>query len=306
MSHKLLTVFLCTVALLIGLPALAQDHPPDHVFKLLRDSAAAGAELDLEDEELEVWQPGLDEGGLEFSFALGVLALSTTILEHEQMIYKYTDEATYWGDVALEGGGAFNPALRLGYHLNPWLAVEGIGGLSFSKYTSKITNRHRRPNEQGAPVDFLEPALLEFDAEERSLITLQGGLNAVLYPLSIGGEGGGKWHPYLTAGAGRIWYDMNSNYNEGMVGTMDLNAGGGIRLLADRNISLRFEVLFHRHSLQWDPSATFMELDEGTLLIPLNEYPQKGDGSFEERQIESFESIDLNLLNYSIGVQGSF
>lgn len=306
MSHKLLTVFLSAVALLIGLSALAQDDPQDRVFKLLRDSAAADAELDLEDEELEAWQPGLDEGGLEVSFAMGVLGLSKTILEHEQMIYKYTDEATYWGDVVLEGESAFNPALRLGYHFNPWLAVEGISALSFSKYTSKITNRHRRPNEQGAPVDFLEPALLEFDAEERSLITLQFGLNAVLYPLSIGGEGKGKWHPYLTAGAGRIWYDMNSNYNEGMVGSMDLNAGGGIRLLADRNISLRFEVLFHRHSLQWDPATNFMELDEGTLLIPLNEYPLKADGSFEERPIDSFDSIDLNLLNYSIGVQGSF
>ncbi|MBU2502806.1 MAG: hypothetical protein ABIK96_12675 [bacterium] len=306
MSHKLLTVILCAVSLIIGLSALAQDDPQDRVFKLLRDSAAADAELDLEDEELEAWQPGLDEGVLEFSFAMGVLGLSTTILEHEQMIYKYTDEATYWGDVALEGQGAFNPALRLGYHLNSWLALEGLGGLSFSTYSSKITNRHRRPNEQGAPVDFAEPALLEFDAEERSLITLQAGLNAVLYPLSIGGEGKGKWHPYLTAGAGRIWYDMNSNYNEGMVGSMNLNAGGGIRLLADRNISLRFEVLFHRHSLQWDPAANFMELDEGTLLIPLNEYPLKADGSFEESHIESFDSIDMNLLNYSIGVQGSF
>jgi hypothetical protein len=306
MTRKPWSVLPACVCLLLGAGVAAQDQGPEKVYKLLRDDASAREELEIEEQATPAWRPGLKAGTVEVSISLGMLSLDKVLLAHDQMIYKYTTEFTYWGDVTLTGTAAFNPALRLGYQVKDWVALEAIGGLSFSEYTSSIVNRHSRKNEIDAPIDEAEPPLGEYDTEARSLITLQTGLNAVVYPLAWRGDGTGRWHPYLTAGAGRIWYDMNSNYTEGSVSSLDLNAGGGIRVLGDRNVSVRCEVLMHRNTLQWNPATDFLELNEGTTLVPLNEYPVQSDGSFDERPITSFNSLDMNSLSFSIGVQGTF
>ncbi len=306
MSHKSLTLFVAGLCFLVGTLAQAQDDGNTKVFRLLRDDQVAKKNLEQEKTEAKRWEPRLEAGQMEIGLSLGMLDLNKTILQQDQVIYKYNDDATYWGDVEIKGAGAFNPVLRMGYSLRRWFVLEAIGGLSFADYSSSITNRHRRKNEAGAPVDFEEPALGEFDAEARSLLTVQLGLNAIIYPFDIHGDGRGRWHPYLTGGFGRIWYDMNSNYNDGSTGANDLNFGGGIRLLTDRTISIRIEALLHRNTLEWEPVENFRSLDEGTLLVPLEEFPVNPDGSFEEIPITSFEPIDMTVLNLSIGFQGNF
>ncbi len=306
MSHKSLILLVAGLCFLGGFPVQAQEAGNARVFKLLRDDQVAKNTKEQEASEASKWDPKLEAGQMEISLSLGMLNLNKTILKQEQVIYKYNDDSTYWGDVEIKGANAFNPVLRLGYGLRRWFVVEGIGGLSFADYSSSITNRHRRKNEAGAAVDFEEPALGEFDAEARSLLTVQLGANAMLYPFDIHGDGRGRLHPYLTAGFGRIWYDMNSNYNDGATGSTDLNFGGGIMLLADRTISIRIEALLHHNTLEWDPVENFRSLDEGTLLVPLEEFPVHPDGSFDEIPITSFDAIDMNVLNLSIGFQGNF
>jgi hypothetical protein len=308
MSHKFVFALTILAMILFCAPAGAQDaqeKEAEPTFKLLRDSATAAAELELEEEEQARWEPAITGGSLEVSFFLGFLNLKHTVLAHDQIIYKYTEEATFWGDINMSGETAFNPGLRLGYNLNKWFSVEGVTTISFSEYSTTVTNRKRRPNEPGAPVDFNEPALGEFDAEARSLITGSVGVNALVYPLNINGDGKGRFHPFVTGGVAAMWYDMNSNFTDGPAGTTDLNIGGGIRLLADRNISIRLEVLFHRNSVEFTPPEYFSELNEGTTLVPLNEYPVVDD-VLQEQQVQSYESNSISSLSYSIGVQGSF
>lgn len=305
MSHKILTFLVAALCLSVALPVMAQESAQPKTFHLLREDQLARKAQEQEQEQAEAWVPRLEEGQMEISFALGMLDLNQTILKQDQVIYKYTDESTFWGDIDIKGANAFNPVLRVGYSVYRWLTLEGIGGLSFATYSTSITNRHSRKNEAGALV-VDNPPLGEFDAEARSLITVQLGASAMIYPFDIHGEGGGRWHPYLTAGFGRVWYDMNSNYNTGSTGANDLNFGGGIRLLADRTISIRIEALLHRNTLQWEPVKNFLSLNEGTLLVPLEEFPVNPDGSFEELPITSFESRDMNVLNLSIGFQGTF
>ncbi len=306
MFHKSRTVLLVGVCFLISTMAIAQEAPQPHVFKLLRDDVLAKKDLDKEQAAANAWKPRLEGKNIELSFSLGMLDLNKTILEQDQVIYKYTDEASFWGNVNIKGSAAFNPVLRLGYSIKRWLTIEGIGGLSFADYTSTITDRHRRKNEQGAPVDSEEPVLGEFDTEARSLVTIQMGANAVVYPFSIRGDGRGRFHPYLTAGLGKIWYDMNSNYVVGSTGSSNLSFGGGFRLLTDRTLSLRVEAVMHRNTLLWSPVENFQSRNEGTLLVPLEEFPTNADGSFEEIPITSFKSQDMNVLNFSIGFEGSF
>ena len=314
MSRKTLSA-LCLLAFVMACTAVLAQDPTEEAetkpeqnsgktFKLLRGDAAA-RDLDLAEEEAAVWDPVIRAGDIEISLAVGFLSMNTTLLQHDQMIYKYNTEATFWGDVELKGESAFAPTLRLGYGLTNWFGLESWFGVGISEYTSTISNTHSRKNEPGAPV-VDNPPLGEFDAEARSLITLQAGLNATIYPLAIGGDGTGRLHPYLTGGVGNMWYSMNSNYTKDMASAMDLNFGGGLRLLADKNISVRIEVLMHRNTLEWTPADYFMELNEGTTLVPLNEYPVQDDGSIAEQPIEKFADNAINLLQWSIGVQGSF
>lgn len=286
-------------------PEDAQTTPPPQSFKLLRDSATAAADLDAEDAEAEVWVPGLRAGTVELSMSLGFMNLSSTLLYHSQMIYKYTTEDTYWGDVTITGESAFNPVLRLGYTVNPWLTVEGYGGVSFSEYSSTIENRYVRGNDQGALVEE-DPPLGEYDAEARSLITLQYGIDLLLYPMNFSGGGDGKWHPYLMALLGGISYDMNSDYTAGSTHGGDVALGGGLRLLTDRNVSLRLEVTYHQNTIDWDPAEYFVEADEGTTLVPLYEYPIQPDGTYLEQPITNFAAQDIGYLVWSIGFQGTF
>ena len=213
---------------------------------------------------------------IEVSFAFGFLDFNKVLWEHDQIIYKFTTDATSWGDVKIQGESAFNPVLRLGYNLTKWISLEAVGGVAITEYTSTITNRYSRENKPNSPI-IEDPPLGEYDAENRSLLTLQASLNAVLYPLNIVGDGKGKLHPYLTVGAGKMWYEMNSNYFDGTAGANDLSTGLGLRLLADKNISVRFEVLGHFNTVEFTPSEYFTTLDEGTVVVPLTENPRNED-----------------------------
>jgi len=305
MSHKLVSALIIMALIVVCAPAGAQEDDTEPTFKLLRDNATAASELELEQEQEARWEPAITGGTVEVSFFLGFLDLKQTLWSHDQIIYKYTDEATFWGDMTIKGESAFNPGIRLGYNFNKWFSLEGVSTISFSEYSSTATNRSRRSNETGAPVDFDEPALGEYDLEARSLITGSVGINAMVYPFNISGDGKGRFHPFLTGGIAAMWYDMNSNYTDGAAGTTDVNIGGGIRLLADRNISIRLEVLFHHNSVEFNPTKYFKELNEGTTKVPLNEYPFE-EGHFTERPVTSFESQDISSLSASVGIQGSF
>ncbi len=314
MSQKFVSALIILLMITVYSPLLAQDtdpqdapppEQPQKTFQLLRSSSSAVEELDIEEEEMDVWEPAIEAGTIELSFGFGFIDFNKVLWEHDQIIYKYTNDATFWGDVKIKGKSAFNPVFRLGYNLTDWFSLEGIGGLAISEYTSTITNRWSRENKPGfSPVP--DPPLGEFDAEHRSLLTLQASLNAVIYPLSIFDDGKGKLHPYVTGGFGRMWFEMNSNYFDGASGTSDINFGGGLRLLADKKISIRFEVVAHINEIEFTPAPYFTRRDEGTVVVPLNEYPRQADGSVVEQVVTKYKPQALNLLNWSIGVQGSF
>ncbi len=306
MSFKSVVALFIMVNVLVCLPVLAQQEAPEdeRTFKLLRDGHAQ-TDLEIAAEEEELWIPGIQKGTIEISFAMGMLGLGSTLLEHDQIIYKYTDEATYWGDMKINGQSAFNPMFRFGYNFSTWLCIEAIGSFSFSEYTSSMENRKRRSNELGSIPDFETPPLGEFDLEVRSLLTANMGINATVYFLNLDGDGSGRLQPYATGGLSNMWYSINSNYTDEASTTLDFNIGGGIRLLADKNISVRLEAVYHINSLEFIPSRYFTELNEDTILIPLDEFPTI-DETMDQRLVTKFSSNSIGSLGLSIGVQGSF
>jgi len=221
MASCRMTTLICLMSwVLLSAPALGQtpaEEPKtdeeDKTFNLQRDTGQQFEVEEEEDADRERFVPAIEAGKLECAFTLGYLNLNTTLLEHEQITYKFTDEFRYWGDVKLKGESAFNPVLRLGYNVATYFAVEGLFGVSVSKYQAEITRRVARSNESGSDDVVFDPPLGEFDAENRSLITLNAGLAGVLYPFNFGG-GEGRFHPYITGGLSRMWWDMNSNYTD--------------------------------------------------------------------------------------------
>ena len=120
----------------VGVAAQAQT-PEEKTFNLTRKAVADTTVSQEADTETTRYVPRLSPGKLECSVTLGYVDLGATLISHpERLIYKRNDEYTYYGDVELVGEQAFNPILRLGYVLKPWLTVDGLGGFSVSEYSA--------------------------------------------------------------------------------------------------------------------------------------------------------------------------
>jgi len=304
MPQYLKIYILIPVFLLVTVPLWAQEGSQKEDFNLSRTATDSLRAADSGAIEVEEYTPKIEAGKIEVTLTLGFLDLNKTLLSHDQIIYKFIDEATYWGDVELNGEPAFNPILALDYNLSSWFALEPYFSLSVSQYSATITNRSRRPNEEGAPIDDEEPPLEDFDAEERSVISLGFGLNGILYPLNFGNSEG-RWHPFLIGGVSRFWLDLNSNYTDDPSKSWMASGGIGLRFVADDLISIRLQVLYNHTTLKFTPAQVFDALDEGTRTIPVLEFPVI-DGVVTERRVEEYASTTLNTLTWGIGFTASF
>ena len=307
MAKKLLLALLILCCFLLAFPALAQtaagQAEEEKTFDLKH-----GEEQEEEDlyapveQDGPIYDPLIEERKLEGSITLGYMGLGSTLFEQSRIIYKYTDEFSYYGDVSITGESAFNPMLYLNYNLAPWLALEGNFGFSFSEYTAGIDNRLGLANSPDDDTVISDPALGEFDAENRSVLTVQSGVSAVFYPLDYGNFGRGRWHPFVLGGVSRLWMEMNSDYTDGFASDWAYNAGAGFRFVADDLISIRFQFTFSRFDVQFTPDEVCRSLDEGSRKIPIMEYvPGQGLVALDE-----FETQTVDAISWALGVTANF
>ncbi len=305
MSQRSLLAALAALVLACGV-ATAQTPTPAKTFNLKHATAAdttAQAREQAREAAKPAWTPGLRQGKLEASISLGYLNLGTPLLSHPgRLIYRYTAANYYFGDVVLQGDSAFNPVLRLGYGLRKWFTVEAVWGVSVSEYAANITRTVSLSTDPTNEERIEGVPLGEFDAEQRSCITLNSGLNGIIYPFDLKGDGGGRLHPFLLGGFGRTWYSLNSNYVLGSASSLTLTGGAGLRYVADDLISIRFEVLYNRSKVQFDPAETWQELNEGTVLLPLYQLPDEGDFS----PATEFEEQSIGAMSWAIGFTATF
>ena len=103
-----------------------------------------------------------------------------------------------------------------------------------------------------------------------------GGVNGLIYPLGFGGGVKGRWHPYLTGGFGYALYDLDSNYTDSSASGLNLDAGAGIKLIADNLIFVRAELLYQVHDIQFEPGKYFDQRDANTVRVPVLEFDNLG------------------------------
>ncbi len=305
MSQKSLSALIILAFILVCTPVWAQLDDPGKSFPLSRDGAETDEDSETAIEELEIWTPQIKQGDFAVSLMVGYLDLNKTILSHDQIIYKWIREEVLWGDVDMKGTTSFNTSVRAGYNVTQWLCIEGLGGFSVGDCSTTAENRGGRSNEINSSPYATEPALGEFDLENRSLLTIQAGLNAVVYPLNFTGDAEGRFHPYVSGSVGRMWFSMNSNYSDEPTADMSYTLGGGMRFLVDKVVSIRFEMNMNRTTVTFDPRENFEEFEEGTLLIPLEEYPFIDD-ALQVTRVKEFGSQSNTFIGYSLGVQITF
>ena len=244
--------------------------------------------------------PAIEKGAWSLSMTLGYFNMNKTLMAHPNLIYKATDEALSYADVSLENQAAFNPILRIGYNLTTWLALELQGGITFAQYEAKLVNPRWVSPEGGTPAPVTD--IGEFDAEVRSSTIIIGNVNAVVYPLNLNGDGTGRWHPYVTGGAGMATYSLDSDYIDDPASGLNINGGLGLKLIADDLISLRMEVLYQFHTIQFEPAEHFDSQDSGTKIIPIYEFDDSGRFS----EVQGYGSQDLGGLVWQIGFSIAF
>jgi hypothetical protein len=308
MAKQPIVILLCIAALLVAGTVQAQTEPDrqpagsspaaeneEKSFNLIvgDEGREEIAEEVMEEEEFE---PAIQPGTWDLTLTLGYFNMTKTLLAHPAMIYKATDEAFFYGDVQLVNESAFNPMLRLGYTMTDWFALEVQGGVTFSEYQATITNAYSVDPAGGTSPKPVEE-VGEFDPERRSVLIFIGNVNAVVYPFNIAGDGKGRWHPYVTAGAGMALYNIDSNYVDDPASGGNVNVGVGIKLVADSLISVRAELLYHAHEIQFEPAQVFDSQDDGTTEIPVYEFDELGNYS----RVDSFESQTLSGLTWQIG-----
>jgi hypothetical protein len=292
---KLSTVVVAALAIVIlAGSAVAQEEEEERSFNLI---VGDDVEEEITEEMVEepVYVPEIKRGQWDLTLTLGYFNMTDTMLQHPNMIYKATEEAFFYGDIAIPGESAFNPILRLGYNLTTWLALELQGGVTFSEYTATIGDPMQVNPEGGNPQPVEEVG--EFDAENRSTLIFIGNINGIWYPLNMDGDGTGRWHPYITGGVGVATYNMDSNYVAGPASGLNVNGGLGIKLIADELISVRAEILYQTHTIEFEPAEYFDELEGGTVTIPVYEFDDAGRYS----RVREFSSNTLGGITWQIG-----
>lgn len=285
---------------------LGQDSEPEEkTFNLLHTSLEEQEAIRAEEENVPTYEPVIPERNLELTLSLGFWQINKELLNADGIIYKYTDKNTFFGDVSLVGQSAFHPQLRLNYNVLPWFSMEPVLGFSVSEYQARITNAIQLSNqafgeEENLPVTVEE--IGEFDAENRSCITLSTGLNAIFYPRDYGNFGTGRWHPFIQGGAHYTWMNLNSDYTDSPSKMWDLCGGVGMRFIADDLVSIRFEVMYHHMTVDFAPGDAFAVRDEGNTRIPITQYIA-GEGQVD---VADFSSHTLDTFSWAVGFTADF
>ena len=299
MPKQFSVVVCCVLLAACGGLAMAQDQAEERVFNLVVGERVK-VEVEQETQAEERWEPAIEAGRWDLTLTLGYNHMSKRLLQYDRLIYRATEEHYYYGDIELVSQSAFNPILRLGYNLTTWFALETQMGITFSDYQGSIGEPYRVSPFGGIPepVDVLGP----FDPEQRSSLVFVGNLNGVLYPLNMDGDGRGRWHPYVTGGVGYALYNLDSNYIDDPATGLNVNAGIGLRLIADKLITLRMEVLYQYHTMEFEPAEWFEVRDAETVRTPVYRFDRFGN----YRPTESFEENTLGGITWQVGFTVSF
>lgn len=261
------------VALLCALPAAAQDI----------DDLDEGVVLE------KPFELGIEPNSWEISLYFGNMNYDQVLLTTPRIVLDVEDpQDMLYGDSELNGETSFSPQIRVGRTFGRHLALEAAFGFTIGDFLQTATNfeNWRDPNSQNE--------LSEVESEKGSFFVYTQELAAVYYP-----RGKGRLQPYLIGSIGQNFWELDSNYVDGISDALLYSYGAGLRIIGDDLYSFRLEVRRYSSSVQHDVNDIFIttpSIDGRSLIdIPVSSLRTVAETGYTEEQILALlDALDLN------------
>ncbi len=272
------------VALLCALPAAAQDI----------DDLDEGVVLE------KPFELGIEPNSWEISLYFGNLNYDQVLLTTPGIILDVEDpQDILYGDSELSGETSFSPQMRVGRSFGRHLALEAAFGFSIGDFVQTATNfvTWRDPNSDND--------LTDVESEKGSYFVYMHELAGVYYP-----RGKGRLQPYLIGSLGQNFWQLDSNYVDGIANSLVYSYGAGLRVVGDDLYSFRLEVRRYSTTIQHQVNDVFItapSLDGRSLIdIPVSRLRSVADSGFTEEQILALlDALDLNPDDF-VNANGEF
>jgi hypothetical protein len=272
------------VALFCALPVAAQD-------------------IDDLDEGVVLEQPfelGIEPNKWEASLYFGTADYNTVLLRSPGIVVDVEDpKDALFADSELSGQSSFTPQLRIGRTFGRRLALEASFGFAIGDFEQTATNFVSWSDP------FSRNTLTEVEREKGSYFVYTQELAAIYYP-----RGKGRMQPYLIAGAGQNFWQLDTNYVDGTPGSFVYSFGAGLRIVGDDLYSFRLEARRYSTKVNYEVStifATIPSIDARSLVdFPVSRLQTVGEAGLTEEQILAiFDSLKLNPDDF-VNTQGEF
>lgn len=268
--------FWAVAALLLALPATAQDIDD-------LDDLDEGVVLE------SPFEPGIEPNVWELSLNFGNVGYATTLVEADGIVVDVEDPVTaLYADTALEGESSFNPQFRVGRTFGTHFALEASFGFAIGDFEQTASNfvSWSDPNDDNT--------LTEVEREKGSYFVYTQELAGVYYP-----RGEGRVQPYLIGSIGQSYWELDSNYVDGITDNLAFSYGAGLRIVADDLYSFRVEVRQYRQNVQFELADTFFELPnldaDGLVDFPVSRLQTVAEANLSEPEILAIlDSLDLD------------
>lgn len=224
--------------LLCALPAVAQDID----------------DLEDLDEGVVLEEPfvrGIQPNRWSLAVLFGYRNVSNTLMQADGIVVdvEFPDEAAF-ADMELKGAQSFSPQVRLARTIGRHFGLELGAGFSLGDFEQTL---------KSGIVNWVDPegdnVVTATELQKGSYWIWSGELSGVWYP-----RGEGTVQPYLIAGGGFDWFDVDSAYIAGGTTSTSFSYGLGLKLIGDELYSIRLEARNYHVGLDHDVASTFRTL----------------------------------------------
>lgn len=260
------------VALLCALPAAAQDI----------DDLDEGVVLE------KPFELGIEPNVWEISLYFGNMNYDLVLLDTPGILLDVEDpQDMLFGTSELSGESSFSPQIRVARTFGRHLALEGAFGFSIGDFVQSASDFVSWSDP------FSDNDLTEVESEKGSYFVYTHELAAVYYP-----RGKGRLQPYLIGGLGQNFWQLDTNYVDGIASSLVYSYGAGLRIIGDDLYSFRLEVRRFSTSVQHEVNDVFIttpSVDGRSLVdVPVSRLRSVGDANLTQEQVEAvLRSLEL-------------
>lgn len=270
---------------------------------------------------------GIEPNSWEFGLQVGYLGLNHEFFSASSLVVdmEAPDELIF-ADMEIGGEFGFSPKLMFNRTFGSHFALENSIGVAFGDFDQSVQGSQAKwRNATGSNT------LTENEVETGSFFALIQDHSFTYYP-----RGEGRLQPFVSAGVGSQWYELDSDYiKDGLTGAFGFSYGVGLRVVGDDLYSFRLEVRNYHAQIEFEPAERWRiqqnKAGDKLLSVPVMQLVDFENATQEEIEavfarldlpvpnpldettlpmvpvpVDSFEPVDFTNLYFSIGFSATF